>query len=239
MKKAEEWKVKIIIIGAIINTVTIIVGGIIGLLLKGKIPHNVSENATRAIGLCVCIIGISGAIKGDFMLLVVSLALGAFVGGLLNIDNSLNRFGIWLQKKFNRNDEKSDFAQGFVVATLLFCVGAMAIIGSIESGLKNDRSIIFTKSILDGISAMIFASTFGFGVLFSALVVLVYQGSIEFFSGYLQNVLTDELITQISAVGGVMILGLGLNMALKVEIKVANFLPAFLFAVGYYIIILS
>jgi len=213
-------------------------GGVFGLLFKGKIPKKVSENTTRAIGLCVCIIGISGAIKGDFMLLVVSLALGAFIGGFLNIDGCLNKLGLRLQNKLSRGDEKSTFSEGFVSATLLFCVGAMAIVGSIESGLGNDRSIIFTKSILDGVSAMIFASSFGFGVLFSALVVLVYQGGIELFAGSLQNFLTDELITQISAVGSVMILAIGLNMALKSDIKAANLLPGFLFAVGYFYLIL-
>jgi len=188
----------------------------------------------RAIGLCVCIIGISGAVKGDLMLLVVSMALGCLVGELANIEGALSRFGAWLQRKLTKADQKSSFAEGFVAATLLFCVGAMAIIGSIDSGLRGDRSIIFTKSILDGVSSMILASTFGAGVLFSAAAVLIYQGSIEFFARYLQSVFTDGLITQITAVGGVMILGIGLNMALNAKIRVANFLPGFLAAAGYY-----
>jgi hypothetical protein len=144
-----------------------------------------------------------------------------------------------VQKKLSSKDEDSRFAEGFVAATLLFCVGAMAIVGSIESGLRGDRSIIFTKSILDCVSAMIFASSFGFGVLLSAIVVLVYQGGIEFFAGYLQNILTAGLITQLSAAGSVMILGIGINMTLKTDIKVANLLPGFLFATGYYYLILN
>lgn len=172
------------------------------------------------------------------MLLVISLTLGALTGELLNIDGSLKKLGAWLQKKLSRNNQNSDFAEGFVAAVLLFCVGAMAIVGSIDSGLKNDKSIILTKSILDGVSAMVFASSFGFGVLFSAIVVLVYQGSIEFFAGYLQNILTDGLITQISAAGSIMILGIGLNMSLNAGIKVANLLPGLLFAVGYYYLIM-
>jgi len=225
-------------IGAIINAAAIVAGSLLGLLFKGRMTEALSGNILRVIGLCVCIIGISGALSGDIMLLVVSLALGAFAGELIDIDKRLNKFGIWLQKKLMRDSENSNFAEGFVAATLLFCVGAMAIIGSIESGIRGDRSIIFTKSILDGVSSMILASSLGFGVLVSAAAVLIYQGGIEFFAGYLHHILTDTLITQISAVGSVMILGIGLNMALKAEIKVANLLPGLLFVAGYYYLIL-
>jgi len=209
------------------------------LLLKGKISKNILDNVIRAIGLCVCVIGISGALKGDFMLLVVSLAAGTFTGELLNIDGLLNRLGQWLQKKFNRENNNT-FAGGFVAATLLFCVGAMSIIGSIDGGLRNDYSVIFTKSILDAVSAMIFASLFGYSVLFSAAVVLVYQGSIEFFASHLQSILTDALVTQITAAGSIMILAIGVNMVLKKSgIKVANMLPGLFVAVGYYFLFLS
>ena len=210
----------------------------LGLLFKGKLSQKFSENIIRAIGLCVFIIGISGALNGDFMLLVISLSLGAFTGEFLDIDSRLNRIGLWLQKKMSRDSQNSDFAEGFVAATLLFCVGAMAIVGSIESGLRNDRSIILTKSIIDGVSAMVFASAFGVGVIFSAAVILIYQGGIEFFAGYLQNILTDGLITQISAAGSIMILGIGLNMSVNAKIKVANLLPGLLFAAGYYYLFL-
>jgi len=226
-------------IGALINAGAIVAGGLLGLLFKGRMTEELSGNIIRVIGLCICIIGISGALAGDFMLLVVSLSLGAFSGELLNIDKRLKNLGLWLQSRLNRGAENSDFAEGFVAATLLFCVGAMAIIGSIESGIRGDRSIIFTKSILDGVSAMILASTFGFGVLLSAAAILIYQGSIEFFAGYLHHVLTNTLITQISAAGSIMIFGIGLNMALKAEIKVANLLPGLLFAAGYYYLILA
>lgn len=229
---------EISIIGTLINVAAVLIGGGVGLLLKGGIPKNISESIIRAIGLCVCIIGISGAIKGDAMLLVVSLAFGSVTGELLRIEDGLNRLGEMLQKKLVRKGDNSDFAEGFVTATLLFCVGAMAILGSIESGLNGDRNTIMTKSILDGVSAMVLASTFGFGVLFSAAVILVYQGSIELFAGYLQNVLTEELTAQISATGSVMILGIGLNMVLAAKIKVANLLPGLVFAAGYYYLFL-
>ena len=224
----------IYIIGTLINVVAVLLGGSIGLLLKGRIPERFAENIIRTIGLCSCIIGIGMAIKGDPMLLVVSLVLGTFTGELLRIQDGLDKFGQWMQKMVSRKESKSTFAEGFVVATLLFCVGPMAIIGSIESGLGHDRNVIYTKSILDGISAVVLSSALGLGVLFSAAIILLYQGSIELFAGYLQNLLTDALIVQISATGGVIILGIGFNMALNAKIKVANLLPGLLFAVGYY-----
>ena len=248
------------IVGALINAAAVVVGGIVGLLLKGKIPKQFADNIIRAIALCVCVVGISSAIKGDIMLLVVSLALGATIGELLRIEDGLNAFGQWLQNKLSRPEENSTFSEGFVVATLLFCVGAMAVVGSIESGLGNDRSTIFTKSIMDGITAMVLASSLGLGVLFSAVVILFYQGSIEFSAGSLQSVLivptcdvctvcdvcgdslrtkTHPLITQISAAGGVMILGIGFNMVLNAKIKVANLLPGLLVAAGYYYLFLT
>ena len=224
------------IIATLINAAAVLVGGGIGLLFRGRIPEKFSESIFRAIGLCSCIIGIKGAIQGDLMLLVVSIALGAFVGELLRIEDGLNKFGLLLQHKLSRKDkgENSRFAEGFVTATLLFCVGAMSIVGSIESGLRGDRSIIFTKSILDGVSSMVFASYFGVGVLFSVVVILVFQGGIEFFAGWLQGVLTPDLVTQISASGCVMILGIGLNMSLNAGIKVANLLPGLVVAAVYH-----
>ena len=227
------------ITGAVINAVAILAGGGLGLLLKGKITDKFADNIIRAIGMCVCIIGISGALNGDFMLLVVSLALGAFLGELARIDDHLNNIGAWLQQRLSSGNEKSTFAEGFVAASLLFCVGAMAIVGSIDSGVRNDQSIIFTKSMIDGVSAVVLASSFGMGVLFSAGAVLIYQGAIESFAGYLQHVLTPGLVTQFSAAGGVMILGIGMNMVLSAKIKVANLLPGFLVAAGYYYLFLA
>ena len=229
----------IYITGTLVNAAAVLLGGTIGLLLKGKIPGTLAENIVRTIGLCVCIIGIKDAVGGNIMLMVVSLALGTLTGELLRIDDGLNKLGHWIQAALSRNGESSPFAEGFVAATVLFCVGAMSIIGSIESGLGNDRSMIYTKSILDGITATAFASYMGFGVLFSAAVILVYQGSIELFATYLQNVVPDDLITQFSAVGGVMILGIGFNMVLNAKIKIANLLPGLLFAVGYYYLLLA
>ena len=227
------------ITGASINAAAILAGGGLGLLLKGRISDRISQTTMKALGLCVCIVGISAALGGDILLMVVALALGAASGELVNIDAALNRAGLWLEGKLGKKDSGSTFAQGFVAATLLFCVGAMAVVGSLNSGLLGDHSVIITKSIIDAVAAMALASTLGFGVLFSAFAVLLYQGSIEFFAGHLQPFLTDGLIAQISAVGGIMILGIGVNVALDAKIRVANLLPGFAFAVLYYFIALA
>ncbi|MCL2224247.1 MAG: DUF554 domain-containing protein [Defluviitaleaceae bacterium] len=224
------------ITGAIINAIAILVGGGIGFLLKNRVSPQLAQGVMRALGLCVCVIGIQGALGGDIMLMAISIALGALTGELLHMDSRLNRFGLFLQNKFGKSGTESTFAQGFVSATLLFCVGAMAIVGSIDSGLRGDHSIVMTKSILDAFAAAVLASTFGAGVLFSAAAVLLYQGSIEFFAAFLQDVFTYTLITQISAVGGVMILAIGINMIFGEKIKTANLLPGFVFAVGYYFV---
>ena len=227
------------IIGAIINASAILIGGGIGLLLKGRIKREVSQNLMRILGLCVIVFGISDALQGDVTLLVISLALGTFAGELLRIDHGLNKLGAFAQKKLTKGDESSTFAEGFVTTTLLFCVGAFAIVGSMNSGLQDDQSMIITKSVIDMVAAMMFASYLGVGVLLSAFAVLLYQGSIEYFAGFFYGVLSPELITHIAAAGGVMVLGIGVNMLLDTKIKIANFLPGFLFAAAYYYLFLA
>ena len=231
------------ITGALINCGAILAGGGIGLLLKGRWPGSFAQGIMRALGLCVCIIGISGALGGDIMLMIIALALGTLSGELIGIDAALNKLGMWVQSRMSRGEKDGgdSFAQGFVAATLLFCVGAMAVVGSIDSGLRGDQSIIISKSIIDGVASIALASTLGAGVLLSGFMVLIYQGTIEFFAGYLQDVFTPGLVAQISAVGGLMILGIGANMALNLEpkIKVANLLPGFVFAVVYYYIFMA
>ena len=227
------------VIGALINAAAIIVGGGAGLAVRGRLSDKHSEGVMRALGLCIIVVGLYNGLVGDMMLLVVSLAVGTLVGEIIRIDDHLNNFGKWVQEKLKKPGEDSTFAQGFVTASLLFCVGALAIIGSIESGLRNDQSIIITKSIIDGTAAVFLASALGVGVLFSAFMVLIYQGIIELFAAGLQDVLTYGMITQISAVGGVMILGLGVNMSLGGKIKVANLLPSLVVAVLYYSFIIA
>jgi uncharacterized membrane protein YqgA involved in biofilm formation len=224
-------------VGTLANAATVLVGGLVGLLFRGRLPEAAAKSLEKALGLCVCVIGISGALQGDAMLLVVSLALGTLAGEALGIDRGLNRLGETLQRALAKGGG-SGIAQGFVDATLLFCVGTMSIVGSFESGLRGDHSIILTKAVLDGVSAVVLTSTLGAGVLLSAAVILLYQGGLVLFAGALQGVLTPALVTQFSAAGGVMILGIGCNMALGARCRVANMLPGLLVAVGYYYLFL-
>lgn len=227
-------------LGTIVNVIAVLAGGTLGLLLKGRLPGRVADGVLRTVGLCVIVMGIAGALKGDTMLLVVSLAVGTLAGEAFNLDGLLARLGGRMERHFRKNeDESSTFAEGFVSATLLFCVGAMSIVGSLESGLIGDHRIIFAKSLMDGISAMILASSLGAGVLLSGAVVFLYQGSIVLLAGALQDVLSQALITQLSAAGSIMILGIGLNMTLGSKLKVANMLPGLVLAAGYYFLFLK
>lgn len=229
----------------LVNALSVLLGGGIGLLMRlvsrGKnlsSPPEIAGRITAALGLCVCIIGISGALKGDMMLLVVSLALGTLTGELLKIDDRLGKLGESLQKRFSK-DSDGNFTKGFVAASLLFCVGAMSVTGSLDAGLRHEYSTILTKSVLDGISSVMFAYVFGVGVLFSIVIILLYQGGIELAAGYIGQYLADGLITQVSAAGSVMIFAIGLNMAAKTEIKTANLLPGLIFAGLYYCLFLQ
>ena len=181
----------------------------------------------KGLALCTMYIGISGALEGtDTLQMIISIAVGALIGEIIDIDKWLEKLGAFLESKFNKEGKSGSIAQGFITSSLLFCVGAMAIVGSLESGLKGDNTTLFTKSILDGISSIIFTSTLGIGVIFSIGTVLIYQGGIAICAGMLSNVLSSVVITNMSAVGGLLILGLGLNMLGVTKIKIANMLPA-------------
>lgn len=214
-------------LGTIVNCITIAVGCFLGLVAKGKIPERIGDTIMKGLALCTMYIGISGALEGtDTLQMIISIAIGALIGEIIDIDKWLEKLGAFLESKFNKEGKSGSIAQGFITSSLLFCVGAMAIVGSLESGLKGDNTTLFTKSILDGISSIIFTSTLGIGVIFSIGTVLIYQGGIAICAGMLSNVLSSVVITNMSAVGGLLILGLGLNMLGVTKIKIANMLPA-------------
>lgn len=214
-------------LGTIVNCITIAVGCFLGLIAKGKIPERIGDTIMKGLALCTMYIGISGALEGnDTLQMIISIAIGALIGEIIDIDKWLEKLGEFLESKFNKEGKSGSIAQGFITSSLLFCVGAMAIVGSLESGLKGDNTTLFTKSILDGISSIIFTSTLGIGVIFSIGTVLIYQGGIAICAGMLSNVLSSVVITNMSAVGGLLILGLGLNMLGVTKIKIANMLPA-------------
>ena len=218
-------------LGVIVNTIAVIVGSSFGLLCQKGISSKFSDAIMTGIALCTVYIGISGALKGEnTIVLILSMVFGAALGTALDIDGRLNRIGEYVEKRFSRKGEKAGIAQAFVTASLLFCVGAMTIVGSLTAGLTGDNEMLFTKSVLDLISSSMLAVSLGIGVLFSAAFVFAMQGAIVLLAGLLEPVLTAAAINEIICSGSLLIIGLGLNMLGITKIKVANYLPAFLFA---------
>jgi uncharacterized membrane protein YqgA involved in biofilm formation len=199
------------LLGTIVNSIAIILGAILGNLLQGKFGDNIKSTIMQGLSLTVMIIGISMALKtNNQLILTLSVVIGGILGEWWAIEDRLNQLGSRLEDRFARGD--GDFTKAFVSASLIYCVGAMAITGSIESGLTGNHSILYIKSILDGVSAVVFASSLGLGVAFSGISVLIYQGLITIGAIFIKGFLTDAIITEMSAVGGLLILGIGINM---------------------------
>ncbi|MEA4966154.1 MAG: DUF554 domain-containing protein [Oscillospiraceae bacterium] len=219
-------------LGVIVNTGTILLGGLIGMLCKKGIPERVQQAIMVAIGLCVIYIGIDGALSGNNVLvLILSMIGGAAIGTLLDLDGGVARLGGWVEGRFPKKENGAvSVAEGFITASLLFCVGAMTIVGSFNAGLRGDNSMLFTKALLDGCSSVMLAASLGVGVLCSAALVFVFQGSLVLLSQVIAPVLTDAAIAEITCAGSLMIFALGLNMIGLSKIKVANLLPAMVLA---------
>lgn len=219
-------------IGVLVNVSTVIIGSVIGLIFKKGISKKYTDAVMIGIGLCTVMIGVQGMLKGENQLVtIISMVIGAIIGTAIDIDGKLNGAGDFLSKKLKKSEgDKVSVAEGFVTASLLFCVGAMTIIGSLESGLKNDHTTIFTKSILDLFSSCMLSASLGIGVIFAAIFVFVFQGAIVLGSGLLEPLLSDSAIAEITAVGSLMILALGLNLTGITKFKVANYFPALILA---------
>ena len=226
-------------IGVIVNTATVIIGSIVGLLIKKGISDKISSAIMTVIGLCTMVLGIQGALEiSNALIMIVALVVGTLLGMLLHISHGIDKLGKWIEVKFNHSDQKVSIAQGFITASLLFCVGGMTIVGSLTAGISGDNSILIAKAILDLISSCILASTLGLGVLLSAGFVFVFQGGLVLLSGVIGGLLTDTvLIGDITAVGGVMMIALGLNLTKITKIEVADMLPAFIVVVPVYYLI--
>ena len=223
-------------IGTLVNFAAIVLGSVLGVLLKKGISEKAQRVVMQGIGMCVLVIGIMGAIKTDqALLLVISVSVGGFIGTVIGIERRLEAWGERTQKRFHR-EGSVPFAEGLVTATITFCVGAMAILGSIESGLHHNYELLFIKSALDGFFAMMLATTFGLGVAFSAVPVLIYQGAITLGAGVLAPLLTDAMMVEVSAVGGVLIVGIGINLLNLKKIHVGDMLPAVLIPPIYFLI---
>lgn len=219
-------------LGTIVNSLAIIGGCLIGLIVKGRLTDKISSTIMNGLALCILYIGISGALKGnDTLQIIICIAIGALIGEIIDIDKKVNNLGDMIERKINgkknnQSNDKISISEGFVTSSLLFCVGAMAVVGSLESGLQGNHTTLFAKSILDGVSSIIFTSSLGIGVILSSVAVLIYQGSITLLAGGVSTILTDTVISNMSAVGSLLIVGLGLNMLGVSKIKVANLLPA-------------
>ena len=223
-------------LGVFVNTLTVILGTVIGILFRKFLPQKLGDAVMKGVALCVLYIGISGMLDGtNAIIAILSMACGAIVGTLIDIDKWFNRFADFLQTKLVRKKkegESSTLAEAFVSSSLLFCVGAMTIVGSLDAGLRGDNSTLYAKAVLDGISSIFFASSLGFGVLLSAATVFVYQGALVLLAGVLQSVLTNEfIIAEMTCVGSLLIIALGLNMLGITKIKVMNYLPAIFFPI--------
>ncbi|QRN84605.1 DUF554 domain-containing protein [Clostridia bacterium] len=217
-------------LGTIVNVLAIIAGTLLGLFFKKGIPERSKEITFSAIGLSTILIGLKMGLKGNNeLVMIISLVTGGLIGEAIGIDEHLNALGEKLYKIAGSKD--STFIQGFVTASLIYSIGAMATLGPLEAGLNGNYQILFVKSTLDGITSIILASTFGIGVICSVLPVFVYQGLITVFAGSLEGVLTEAVVTYLSSTGGILIVAIGVNMLLKRDIKVANLLPALVVSV--------
>ena len=216
--------------GVLVNVGTVIVGSTIGLILKKQIPEKLTSAVMTTIGLCTIAIGVSGVIKGENQLvMIISLVLGTIAGTLIDIDDKLSKLGDTLQKKKKKSSDNATFSQGFVTASLLFCVGAMTIVGSMNAGISGDNQMLYTKSLLDLISATMLSASLGFGVMVASVFVLVFQGGLVALSMVLGNFLSDFAVNELVCAGSVMIIALGLNLTGITKIKVANLLPGLIF----------
>lgn len=222
-------------LGTFVNCLAIIAGSLVGLLFKNGIPERYNQTIMQAIGLCVILVGLKTALGcDDIIVVIISLALGAVIGEIIGIEALLERLGDFLENKFS--SPGSTFSTGFVTASLLYCVGSMAIVGSLESGLLGKYDTLFAKSCLDGITGIVLASSLGIGVMFSAGPVLAYQGAITLAAGLLKPFLVPAVISQMSGAGGLLIMAIGINLLLNQKIKIGNMLPAVFIPLIYHCI---
>lgn len=225
-----------VLLGTLINAALIIAGTLIGRALR-NIPDKMKETVMYAIGLAVVVLGLQmGFESQNFVVVIISLVLGTVIGEWANLDQKLNDFGHWIEVKLGAKESKGSIAQGFVTATLIFVIGAMGVIGALESGLSNEHGVLISKGIIDGFTSIILASTLGIGVLLAAAPVFVYQGLIALFATQISLIIPeaalDMFIAEMSATGGVMIVAIGLNLMGITKIRVANLLPGILVVAG-------
>ncbi|MBM7648146.1 putative membrane protein YqgA involved in biofilm formation [Bacillus ectoiniformans] len=221
-----------VLFGSIVNGLTIISGALLGKLLN-RIPEGIKGTVMQAIGLAVIVLGLQMGFKSEnFLIVIISLVCGAAIGEVLMLDHRLNQAGLLLERKIGKENSETSISQGFVTATLIFVIGAMGIIGALDSGIRGNHEVLLTKSIIDGVTALILTTTLGIGVIFSAVPVVMYQGAIALFATQIDRFVPkewmDAFIVEMTSVGGIMIFAIGLNLLGLTKIRVANLLPSLL-----------
>jgi uncharacterized membrane protein YqgA involved in biofilm formation len=216
--------------GTLINVAAVIMGSVIGLIFHSKIPKKLTNTAFHGIGLFTIVLGITMAIKTDnFLIMIFSIVIGSIFGEIVDIEKRINHFGEWLKNKLKTKNER--FSEGFITAFLLYCMGSMTILGSIEEGIDGTRTLLIAKSVLDGFSSIVLAATMGVGVLFSFIPLLIFQGGLTIFASNMQPVFTEIMINELTAVGGIILLGLGITMLEIKKIRILNMLPSLIVVV--------
>lgn len=219
-----------VLLGSLVNSAAIILGGSIGLALKKGLSDRIASAVMNALALCVLYIGVSGILKGENILItILSMVFGTLVGEWIDLDKKINQLGDEIESRVSSENKEHSVSNGFVTASLLFCVGAMAIVGALQSGLTGNHDTLFAKSLIDGIAAIVMASSLGIGVLLSAGLILVYEGGITLFANVLAPLLTDSVINEMTCVGSLLIVGLALNMLKLTNLKIMNYAPAVFF----------
>jgi len=219
-------------LGSIVNALAIIFGSVLGCWLQSRFPERIRAIVFQGLGLCVMLIGIQMALKVDNILIVIfSILLGGISGELLRLDTLFERLGNRFKAVIK--SDNAQFTDGLITASLIFCIGAMAIVGSLEEGIRGNPTILYTKAILDGFASIALAASYGSGVLFSFIPVFLYQGSMTIGAGFFQQYFSDPMIAQVTACGGLLIIGIAINLLELTEIRLANLLPA----LGYVVVL--
>ena len=220
----------VLLSGAVVNFFLVILGTLLGLLFKKGLPEKIQNVLMTAMAFCVFYIGVTGIFdkNANILVIIACMAVGAVIGEAIDLDKLVNKIGQSIENRFNKNGGNISIAKGFVSATLLFCVGAMTIVGSIDSGINGDNATLYSKSVIDCVAAMALTSSLGFGVIFSALSVLIIEGSLTLLATVVSPILTEYIISQMSVIGSLLIVALSFNMLGITKIKVMNFVPAIL-----------
>lgn len=238
--REKGWQRKMVLLGTIVNVILVFIGSLVGLFFT-RIPEKYKETVMNGIGLAVVLIGLQMAFSTENIVLVlISLLFGAIIGEFLRIEDFLNRLGTWIGSKFASSSDSTTVSQGFITATMIFCIGAMAIIGALDSGIRGDHEVLMTKGVIDGFTALVLTTTLGFGVMFSIAPLILYQGGITLFATQIENWIPEAIlqgvIIEITAVGGLLIVAIGLNLLKIKTIRIANLMPALVLVVIFYYI---